>query len=139
MKQDNFLKFSLIISVFSLSIFGCSPQKSQEEKILGQWQAHWVTEADESLPGLEGDNLHMNGFITFMDDGKVEISAFGYDGCIFSDDTLNNTLNWKIDDTVLRFIDKGDDHGLPYTINKFTNDELHLTLLEDISLTLKRN
>ena len=74
-----------------------------------------------------------------MDNGKVEISAFGYDGCIFSDDTLKNILNWKLDDTVLRFIDQGDDHGLPYTINKFTDTEMQLTLLEDINLTLSRN
>ena len=140
MKQNNFLKFTIpFLSIVLLSMNSCSPQKSKDEVIIGEWKAHWETQADESLPGLTGDNLKMNGLITFKDDGKVEISAFGFEGCIFSDDTLKHILSWKIDDSVLRLIDKGDDHGLPYTINKFSNDELHLTLLEDINLTLSRN
>jgi hypothetical protein len=140
MKQNNFLKFTIpFLSIVLLSMNSCSPQKSKEELIIGEWKAHWETQADESLPGLIGDNLKMNGMITFQDDGKVEISAFGYDGCIFSDDTLKHILSWKIENSVLRLIDSGDDHGLPYTINKFSNDELHLTLLEDINLTLSRN
>jgi hypothetical protein len=140
MKQDNFLKLSLpLISVILFLINGCDSNKSKEHNIIGEWKAHWETAADESMPELNGENLKMTGLVKFMDNGKVEICAFGYDGCIFSDDTLKNTLNWKLDDTVLRFIDNGDDHGLPYTINKFTNKELHLTLLEDINLTLLRN
>lgn len=140
MEQNNFLR--LTVSVLSIIIFilgGCSQEKNKSETIVGEWNAYWETKPDESLPGLDGDNLKMNGIINFMDNGKVEISAFGYDGCIFSDDTLKNILNWKLDDTVLRFIDQGDDHGLPYTIHKFTDTEMQLTLLEDINLTLSRN
>ena len=33
----------------------------------------------------------------------------------------------------------GDDNGLPYTIHIFSDQELQLTLLEDINLTLRRN
>lgn len=140
MKQNNFLRFSIsIISGLLFLMNSCGPEKSKEDIIVGDWNAYWETKPDESLPGLEGDNLRMNGLVKFMDDGKVEICAYGFDGCIFSDDTLRNILSWKLDDTVLRFIDKGDEHGLPYTIKKFTNSELHLTLLEDISLTLSRN
>ena len=140
MKQNIFFRYSIAILLLFLFIgFGCGLKKSKEEVILGEWKAHWETAADESLPGIDGESLKMNGKIRFMNDGKVEISAFGFDGCIFSDDTLNNILNWKLDDTVLRFIDKGDEHGLPYTINKFKSDELQLTLLEDINLTLSRN
>ena len=138
MKQLDFFRLSII--TFSFLLFdACSPEKSREEMIIGEWQAHWETKPDESFPNLVGDDLQMNGLIKFDEDGKVEISAFGFDGCIFSDDTMTNVLNWKIEDTVLRFIDNGDDHGLPYNIQKFSKAELHLTLLEDINLTLTRN
>lgn len=140
MEQNNFLKLTVsLLSIIIFTLGGCSQDKNRSEVIVGEWRAFWETTPDESLPGLDGDNLKMNGVINFMDNGKVEISAFGYDGCIFSDDTLKNILNWKLDDTVLRFIDQGDDHGLPYTINKFTEKEMQLTLLEDINLTLSRN
>ena len=140
MKQNRF--FSLSISVvFGLLVFVncCGPKKDREELIIGDWNAYWETKPDESLPGLAGENLKMNGIVKFMDDGKAEIYAYGFEGCIFSDDTLKSIINWKLDDTVLRFIDKGDEHGLPYTIAKFSNHELQLTLLEDINLTLSRN
>jgi len=140
MKQVNFLKSYIRLASFLLVfMFGCNSEKNKQDEILGIWQAHWETKFDDNMPELSSEHLKMNGIINFMSDGKVEISAYGYDGCIFSDDTLNNTLNWKMDDSVLRFIDSGDEHGLPYTINKFSSNELKLTLLEDISLTLTKN
>ena len=140
MKQHDFFRLNFLIITFTLFLSqGCSTNRTKEEIIIGKWMAHWETKTDESLPGIDGKSLKMNGEIQFMENGKVEISAFGYEGCIFSEDTLNNILNWKLDDSVLRFIDKNDDHGLPYAINEFTNNRLQLTLLEDISLTLSRN
>jgi len=139
MKKDIFLRLLFPLLFILISINGCDTKKSKEEVIIGEWKAHWQTKADENMPELNGENLNMNGLIKFMENGQVEISAFGYEGCIFSDDTLRNILNWKIDDAELRFIDAGDVHGLPYTIKKFSMDELHLTLLEDINLTLSRN
>lgn len=138
--KDGFLKFAIpLMSIIFFLLYGCDIKKSKQQEIVGEWQASWETTADDQIPGSVGDNLKMNGLVNFMEDGKVEISAFGYEGCIFSSDTLKNTLNWKLDDTVLRFMDSGDEHGLPYTINKFTSNELQLTLLQDINLTLLRN
>jgi hypothetical protein len=140
MKRDTFFRIGMpVLSVALSLIVGCNSNQKKEDQILGEWNAHWETKADESFSELKAENLQMDGFIKFTPDGKVEIAAFGYDGCIFSDDTLRNVLNWKIDDSVIRFIDHGDDHGLPYTINKFSRNEMQLTLLEDINLTLKRN
>ncbi|NJN25987.1 MAG: hypothetical protein HC819_08465 [Cyclobacteriaceae bacterium] len=140
MKRNNFLWFSLpVLSILTFAIAGCESKKTKDQAILGEWNAHWQTKIDAGLPGLTQESLSMNGLINFKSDGKVDISAYGYEGCIFSDDTIKNTLSWKMDDTVLRFIDAGDDHGLPYTITKFTDEELQLTLLEDINLTLYRN
>ncbi len=140
MKQSHFFKLALpLLSFLIFSFYGCDVKNSREKEIIGEWNAYWETEADKSMPMQNGDMLTMDGRITFMDDGKVEIIAYGYEGCIFSNDTLSNILNWKLDDKVLRLIDNGDDNGLPYTINKFSNQELILTLLEDINLTLRRN
>lgn len=140
MKQVNFLRtFTVSSFLIALLMTSCSGNKGKEATIIGEWQALWQTSVDENMKGMTDQNLQMNGLITFMEDGKVEISAYGYDGCIFYEDTLMNTLTWKINESELRFIDQGDDQGLPYTINKFSADELHLTLLEDINLTLSRN
>ncbi len=140
MRRLNFLKGSIALQVTLLFIIhGCGPEKSKEEIILGQWNAFWETRADDNMSEISAEHLRMNGILNFMEDGKVEIAAYGFQGCIFSDDTLQNTLSWKLDDSVLRFIDQGDEHGLPYTIQKFTSNELRLTLLEDINLTLSRN
>lgn len=139
MKRHNFL--SIVISVLPILFFtldACEFKKSKEEIIVGEWNAHWETLPDESLPGIDGNDLKMNGAINFRDNGIVEISAFGFQGCIFSDDTMNNTLNWELGDSVLRFIDEGDEHGLPYRISKFGKNEIRLVLLEDINLTLNR-
>lgn len=140
MKQNNIFKLGLpLISILFLLINGCEVKNSKEKEIIGEWEAFWQTTADENIPQQDEAYLKMDGRINFMEDGKVEIVAFGYEGCIFSDDTLTSTLNWKLDEKVLRFIDNGDENGLPYTINKFSNQELQLTLLEDINLTLRRN
>ena len=140
MKQYTFFRVALpVISILYLSVAGCSSNRSNEDKIVGEWKAHWETKADDNFSELKAENLKMEGFMRFNADGKVEIAAFGYEGCIFSDDTMRNVLNWKIDDSVIRFIDNGDDYGLPYTIRKITSNEMHLTLLEDINLILLRN
>lgn len=140
MKQDTFFRIALpVISAMYLYVAGCNSNQSNEEKIVGEWKAYWETKADENFSELKAENLRMEGIMRFNADGKVEISAYGYAGCIFSDDTMRNVLRWKLDDKVIRFIDKSDDHGLPYTINKITSNEMRLTLLEDINLTLRRN
>ena len=140
MKRHNF--FRVVISMLPLLFFllpSCGLKQSKEEIIVGQWNARWETVPDESLPGIDGENLKMKGAIHFKEGGKVDISAYGFQGCIFSDDTMNNTLNWQLADSILRFIDEGDEYGLPYKINKFEKNEIQLVLLEDINLTLSRN
>ncbi len=107
--------------------------------LIGDWDALWITELDDSLIEISENGLRMNGKITFMPDGKAEISAYGFKGCIFSDDTLTSIISWKLDENTLRFIDKGDDQGLPYNIKKMSDEELELTLLEDIQLILTKN
>ena len=140
MKKSNLILYAIpIIVLTGISTTGCDQSRENEQSLIGKWNAHWETQMDSSFSGIEGKNLHMNGKINFHQNGTVEIAAYGYNGCIFSDDTLINTLKWKISDSELRFIDEGDSQGLPYVINNFTSDQLDLTLLEDIHLTLLRN
>ena len=107
--------------------------------LVGEWTAHWETTLEDSLMEISEEGLRMNGRIVFKPDGTAEISAYGFKGCIFSDDTLVSDISWKLDDNVLRFMDKGDEQGLPYNIKQMTDKELQLTLLDDIRLTLTRN
>ncbi len=130
----HFFSFSVCILLLALN---CSEKKSEDQVILGEWKAEWETNGQD-LPDMNPHNLHMNGKIHFYDDGTVEISAYGYHGCVFSSDTLRNKLHWKLDDNVLHFVDQGDEQGLPYNINKLTDNELKMTLMNDIYLTLKR-
>ena len=140
MKKRNLIFYAIpIIVLTGISTTGCDQSREKEQSLIGDWSAHWETQMDSSFSGIEGKNLHMNGKINFHPNGTVEIAAYGYNGCIFSDDTLVNTLKWQISESELRFIDEGDSQGLPYVINNFTQDQLELTLLEDIHLTLLRN
>jgi hypothetical protein len=140
MKHSNFFMLSYpVLSLIALALNGCEAKKNPQQEIVGEWNARWETYLAEDMPEMSSENLMMNGVIDFKADGKAEISAFGYQGCIFFDDTLKNTIGWKMDDAVLRFIDSDDDNGLAYRINEFSDDEMKLTLLEDINLTLKRN
>ncbi len=140
MKKSQPVGRTLFVAVIVvLNFVQCSTKKSREEILIGEWNAQWITELEDSLMDISEDGLTMNGKITFMSDGKAEISAYGFKGCIFSDDTLTSVISWKLDENTLRFIDEGDDQGLPYNIKKLTEEELDLTLLEDIQLKLTRN
>ena len=138
MRRSNFYSISLVTMIM-VSMVACDSHTSKESQLIGEWRAHWETSAQGHLPKIHSNNLSMNGLVKFMDNGQVEVSAYGYKGCIFSDDTLKEMLHWKLDDSVLRFIDSGNENGLPYEIRKFSNTEMQLTLLEDINLTLLRN
>ena len=129
--------FSVSASILFL-VMNCSEKKSENKAILGEWNAEWETNGKDLPKTADERNLHMDGKIHFYDDGTVEISAFGYHGCIFSSDTLRNKLHWKLHDNTLRFVDNGDGQGLPYNISKLTDNEMKLTLMNDIYLTLKR-
>ena len=107
----------------------------QSKKIVGSWKAYWEAKIND-LSDVKAENLKMEGDIQFFKDGRVEISAYGYEGCIFSYDTLKNILNWKLDDNTLKLIDGDDNQGLAYSIVDFSNDHMKLSLLDDINLTL---
>ncbi len=111
--------------------------KTDSELIVGEWNAEWSTQSEE-LANIPDQHRRMQGKIKFHEDGSVEIAAYGYDGCIFSSDTLTNQLSWKLEDSILRFIDQGDEEGLAYDVDAMAEQEMRLVLMEDIYLTLRR-
>lgn len=138
MKHYNFYSMSLV-TMLLFSMNACDSKTNTKVQLIGEWSARWETNSNKNLGEIHNNNLFMDGIMKFMENGMVEISAYGYEGCIFSDDTIKNVLKWKMDDSVLKFIDSEAESGLSYDIKKFADSELQLTLLEDISLTLRRD
>ena len=123
---------------FLLLNVSCENQgKREEAALLGRWNALWETTMDD-LGNIDSKNLRMHGLVQFNKNGKVEIEAFGHDGCVFSSDTLKNQLQWKLEGQTLRFIDEGDDSGLPYQNKSISDNKMELVLMDDIFLTLNR-
>jgi hypothetical protein len=127
----------ILIFIFFSSLVFCTSEKSNEELLLGEWNAFWETSGD-GFDNLAKEDLTMNGVMLFDETGIVTIKAYGHDGCIFSADTLTHQLNWRIEGEVLRFVDQKDDQGLPYNIQRLQENEVKLKLLEDIYLTLSK-
>jgi hypothetical protein len=127
-----------LTALFMVFLFGCDAN-NQNRKIAGEWNAHWEMLADESVSGFDPKNLTMNGTMKFQKKGKVEIAAYGYEGCVFFADTTINTLSWEIGNDTISFIDGNNTPGLSYAIKQFNNEKVVLTMLEDITLTLSRD
>ncbi len=110
---------------------------SEGDSILGTWKATW-TMNDPDLKGEAPENLKVNGKLNFLDSSNVEITTYGFDGNLIMSDTTTNILNWKIEDRIMRFIDKNDVQGIPYVIEEQNEKEIRLSIMGDIQLLLKR-
>ena len=103
----------------------------------GEWTATWVTDP-ASFEGIEGiTDYTMPGKVTF-DGSKVNIQAYGFEGCVFSKDTLDHTLTWKVSNDSLILINDEDTPGMVYTIKEKTDSKVSLQLMEDIFLNLEK-
>lgn len=118
-----------------LSSFQTVPVKSASLK--GTWNAEWEMMTSPSAPG-KPESHRMNGFMQFKDNGSVSITIYGYQGCIFSSDTIHNELNYKIEDDSLTIYNGEDQFQLSYLIESFSTDEIQLQLMEDIGVTLRK-
>lgn len=114
-----------------------SSKKTETESIVGEWSAEWSTNP-EAFQELDGKNLSMNGKLVFNQDGYVEISAFGFPGCVFSSDTILNKLDWHVENDTINLINKTDLFSLSYKINKLNDSLIELEMMQDIYLTLRR-
>lgn len=80
----------------------------------------------------------MSGKITF-DKEKVNIKAYGFEGCAFGRDTLDHSLFWQVRNDSLILINDEDTPGLVYQIKEVSDEKIRLQLMEDIFVTLEKN
>lgn len=136
---------SFIFSIISVFLWSqaCQPSQQRESSIavdekpqvnvlVGQWQAEWQTSIDENMHSMQGE-------LQFNEDGKVSVKAYGYQGCYFMSDTSNNEMAWQISGDTLHLLVPDDNFAFAYRIKDLSSDDVHLTLLEDINLHLRRN
>lgn len=125
------------------SIVACESTKEAKVNaahiIEGDWKVQWVTTPDKDAKGDQTVNYTMNGKMNIEKGGKITISAYGYDGCIFGADTLIHSLNWELKaDTILNLTNEGDKYGIPYYITSASEDKVKLQLVEDVYLFLTK-
>jgi hypothetical protein len=131
------MKNLALILVF-LAAFACTQSNKEGESAWdGKWNATWETDP-ASFEGIEGiTDFTMPGEFIF-DGTKVNIRAFGFDGCVFSKDTLDHVLSWKVSGDSLILINDEDTPGMVYSIKESTDKKIKLQLMDDIFLTLEK-
>ncbi len=127
----------LISLLLSSLLMSCSNDPSSQ--LEGKWKVQWVTDPS-SYPDVDAaTNFTMNGIFTFDKNGKLTIDAYGYENCIFSNDTLSHSLNWELKNDTLKTFNDKDLHGISYRVNEMSSDKVKLQMMEDIYLHLTKN
>jgi len=130
------LQFVFLLSGVFLLSCGTSEEPSEVRSLDREWVAEWRT-LPESFPGVENVDFTMNGKISFSSD-SVTIMAYGYEGCIFSEDTLSHTLRWVMKGDSLQLINEDDIQGMTYIVKSMTDEKIDMVMMEDIFLTLSK-
>lgn len=133
-------RFFIIISGVLVLIFNqCTPEKESEANYFaGSWDAEWYL-ADETMHGMfSKSEITMNGQIVFDQNQFVEITAYGFEGCVFASDTARNKLQFEFQDSLLNLINKEKEVVFSYRVKEKLPEKLTLLLMDDIQLTLSR-
>jgi len=131
-------KVSILLIVFLCWACTQTQESNTTHPLVGEWKAQWKT-SPSAFPEVTGiEQFSMNGQLVFDKDGRVEIAAYGFPGCIFSSDTMRHKLQWKISNDTLSLMSENDPYGMPYSIIKLTKGHVELKLMDDIFLTLER-
>ena len=98
----------------------------------GNWKAIWSISKKnlDSIPSPKTNT--MLGHVSFEENGKVYLEGFGNSDCIFSYNT-----SWTIQNNKL-IVGHNQLNQFEYKINSLAKDEIQLTLLDDISLVLRK-
>ena len=134
-------RFFVIISGVVVLIFNQCTNPGRESEISyfdGVWQAEWYL-LDEAMHSLVSESdITMNGQVVFKEDQSVEITAYGFEGCVFAADTARNLLSFEYQDSLLNLINKEKEVVFSYQVKEKLPQKLTLLLLDDIQLTLTR-
>ena len=103
----------------------------------GNWEAVWSISKTklDSIPSAKTKT--MLGYVSFEENGKVYLEGFGNSDCIFSSDTISYNTSWTIQNNKL-IVGHNQLNRFEYQINSLAKDEIRLTLLDDISLVLRK-
>jgi len=113
-------------------------QVSKQNLLVGVWNAQWNTSPEEYPVSSESLHYKMNGKLHFFENGKVNIVAYGYNGCIFMTDTMANEMRYELTGDTINLLGENDDFGLPYRIMEMEPGRIELLFLENIAVTLTR-
>lgn len=133
------MKFRNLLYIAVVMTLSCSQTKESSDRPNwdGEWAATWETDP-ASFEGIDGiTDYTMPGKFIFNGE-RVNIKAFGFEGCVFSKETLDHELNWKVSNDSLILINDEDAPGMVYLIKESNEQVIKLQLMEDISLTLNK-
>lgn len=130
----NFLVFAIIL--FFVACSG-SNEGAEEVDFQGQWSARWQADSTSFGEMPPGTSYEMRGFFVFHED-SLEVTTYGYEGCIFGQDTLSHKQRWLVQGDSLNLLSDYDETGMSYSIKRATTSRIELQLLDDIAVTLTR-
>jgi hypothetical protein len=133
-------RFFIIISGVLVLIFNqCAPEGgSESDYFTGTWEAEWYLLDEHVLETFSKSEITMKGQVVFHRSQSVEITAYGFEGCVFASDTASNKLQFEFQDSLLNLINKEKEVVFSYRVKEKLPEKLTLLLMDDIRLTLSR-
>lgn len=129
----------IVISGVLLFFSQCSLEKDTNQSYLnGTWDAEWFLVDEDMQQMFTAREITMNGYVVFDQNMMAEITAFGFEGCVFASDTAMNRLKYNFQDSILNLTNDEKDIIFSYKVKEKLPDKLTLELMEDILLTLRR-
>jgi hypothetical protein len=131
--------FIVISGVLILLFYQCTSEKDSTRSYFeGAWNAEWFLLDKDMQSMFSTSEITMYGQVVFDVNETVEITAYGFDGCVFASDTAQNALNYEFQDSLLNMINGEKEVVFAYKVKEKLPDKLTLLLMDDIQLTLHR-
>lgn len=131
------MKNPILYFIITMAVF-TSCAESPHSYVHGEWKARWETDPGSYPDSLTVASYSMDGKWIFNDDQTMSIAAYGFDGCIFGEDTLYHTQNWEVkNDTIFMMTDQKV-ASLTCKIVEKTDNAIKLQLLPDIFVQLTK-
>ena len=129
----------IVISGVILFFVQCSSERDTNQSYLyGTWEAEWFLVDEDMQKMFSTTEITMYGHVVFDHNKMAEITAFGFEGCVFASDTAMNRLNYHLRDSILNLTNGEKDIIFTYMVKEKLPDKLTLELMNDIQLTLRR-
>jgi hypothetical protein len=131
--------FSIISGVLIFIFSQCTSEKESQRSYLdGTWEAEWLLVDEDMQQMFSPSEISMNGQVVFDENKMAEITAYGFEGCVFTADTAKNHLSYDFQDSLLNLLNNEKEVVFSYRVKEKLPDQLKLVLMDDILLTLRR-